>query len=77
MTPSHFRHEDDALRHGGSDDDEQRRERVVECDAILKHERHDDAHRTEHRHVVDADADQLRVVQFSDIHLRTTKRATF
>ena len=77
MAPSHFRYEDGALHHGGSDDDEKRRDRVIECDAILKHERHDDAHRTEHRHVVDADADQLRVVQFRDLHLRTKTRATF
>ena len=77
VAPSHFRHEDDDLRHGGSDDDEQRRERVVECNAILKHERHDDAHRTEQHHVVDADADQLRVVQFRDLHLRTKTRVTF
>ena len=74
---SHFRREDDALRHGGSDDDEQRRKRVVECDAIIKHERHDDAHRTEHHHVVDADADQLRVVQFRDLHLQAKYQRCF
>ena len=66
----YLRNEDEALRHGGTDDHEHGDGNELHCDVVSERERQHQCHYTKDHHVINTHPDLLGIVQRRYLHLQ-------